>query len=92
MNAMENTRPLILLRPDEAARRLGCSKGTLYRLLAAGKLGYVRIGADRRIPEDAIEDYVRANTVAAIGAKQLSGPPTPTPRRTPRVRRVRNSG
>jgi len=52
-----------LLRPREAWDRLGISRGTGYALMREGKLAYVRVGSDRRIPESAIEDYIAAHLV-----------------------------
>jgi excisionase family DNA binding protein len=39
----------ILLKPEEAARRLAVSRATLYRLLASGELPSVRLGGGRRV-------------------------------------------
>lgn len=50
--------PLPLLRPDEAARLLGKSRTWLYEALAAGMIEYVIIGGSRRIPQDALVTYV----------------------------------
>ena len=61
-----------LLRLSEAAKLLACVKGTLYTLMDRGDLEYVRVGADRRIPRQAIVDYIAKNTskVATRQAKQ----------------------
>ena len=48
----------LLLRPTEAAARLGVSRSTLYRLLAAGVLTSVHIGSARRISTQALNAYV----------------------------------
>lgn len=48
----------LLHRPEEAARMLGLSRATLYRLLSDGRISSVRIGRSRRIPHRAICDYV----------------------------------
>ena len=39
---------------DEAAHILGSSRATVYRLLRAGELKAIRIGARQRIPEGEI--------------------------------------
>lgn len=43
-----------LLTPSEAASLLRVSRSTVYRLIEAGELGSLRIGASRRIPMAAI--------------------------------------
>ena len=49
----------LLLRLDEAARALGVSRATLYRLIAAGRLRAVRVGRATRIPARELERFVR---------------------------------
>ncbi|WP_326550221.1 helix-turn-helix domain-containing protein [Micromonospora sp. NBC_01813] len=53
---MEST-PL-LVTTVEAAQRLGCGRTTVYELIARGELETVTIGRLRRVPVDAIADYV----------------------------------
>ncbi len=48
----------LLLDVDEACEFLGVGRSTLYELLARGTLESVKIGRARRVPRDAIEDYV----------------------------------
>jgi excisionase family DNA binding protein len=48
----------LLLRPEEAAQALGVGRTTVYELLRTGELRSVRIGALRRIPTDALAEYV----------------------------------
>lgn len=48
----------LLLTPTEAARTLGIGRSTLYELLRSGALASVRIGAARRVPADALTEYV----------------------------------
>jgi excisionase family DNA binding protein len=48
----------LLLTPTEAARALGIGRSKLYQLLQAGALESVHIGACRRIPADALADFV----------------------------------
>lgn len=52
-----------------AAKQLGISRGTMFRLFGTGELGYVRVGRRRLVPADAIERFIAANTVAAKPAK-----------------------
>jgi excisionase family DNA binding protein len=65
-----------VLTVKATATRLHVSVNTVYALCAERKLRHVRIGVGRGkmfVPEDAIDEYVRARTVAADGAK----PPPP---------------
>jgi excisionase family DNA binding protein len=50
--------PLVLLTPAEAARALGISRTKLYELLRAGTLESVRIERRRRIPIQALHEFV----------------------------------
>lgn len=50
----------LLLTATEAASALGIGRSKVYELLRAGSLRSVRIGAARRIPADALRDYVSA--------------------------------
>ena len=53
------TLPLrLLLRPEEAATALGIGRSTIYDLLRTGALGSVRIGASRRIPAEALHQFI----------------------------------
>jgi len=47
------------LTVDEAAIRLGCSRRSIYRLLATKRLRSYKVGGLRRIGEDEIEQYRR---------------------------------
>ena len=57
MSAEVGFGPLLLTLP-EAAIALRLSKGTVKKLIRTGELDSVKIGASRRIPADALEDYV----------------------------------
>jgi excisionase family DNA binding protein len=48
----------ILLTVPEAAAALGISRSKLYELLAARVVRSVRIDGSRRVPVEALEDYV----------------------------------
>jgi excisionase family DNA binding protein len=50
----------ILLTVPEAAAALGISRSKLYELLAARVVRSVRIDGSRRVPVEALEDYVAA--------------------------------
>lgn len=49
----------VLLRVEEAARRLSIGRTKTYELMTAGELPVVRIGRSVRIPTAAVEDWVR---------------------------------
>lgn len=57
--------PPVLLTVEDAARAMAVGRTTIYQLLAARSLRSVKIGNARRIPLDAIRDYV-----ADISAEQ----------------------
>jgi len=43
----------------EVASRIRVSKMTVYRLVHAGQLEAVRVGRSFRVPESAVDDYLR---------------------------------
>jgi excisionase family DNA binding protein len=50
----------LLLRPVEAAARLGIGRTKLYELMATGQLRSVKIGGARRVSATALADFVAA--------------------------------
>jgi len=48
----------LLVTPEEAADLLSIGRSKLYELLAAGVVESVRVGTCRRIPVQALEDFV----------------------------------
>ena len=48
----------LLLKPEEAADLLGIGRSKFYELLAQGAVDSVRIGACRRVPRAALEEFV----------------------------------
>jgi excisionase family DNA binding protein len=48
----------VLLRPEEAAQRLGIGRTQLFRLLKDGHLESIRVGRLRRIPVGALQRFV----------------------------------
>lgn len=53
------TQPVkILLRVEEVARMLDIGRCRVFDLISSGDLVSVKIGASRRIPEQAVRDYV----------------------------------
>ncbi len=63
--------PVLLLRVEEAARRLGIGRSSMYRLITTGEVESVRVGGLRRIPVPCLEEYVerlRHGTAVQTGA------------------------
>ena len=54
---MDSSGPL-LLTPAEAARRLSLGRSKLYDLLLRGEIVSITIGRSRRIPIDALADFI----------------------------------
>lgn len=52
------TSPRLLLRIDEAAERLGIGRSLMYHLALTGAVESVTVGRLRRIPSEALEEYV----------------------------------
>ncbi|WP_237540567.1 MULTISPECIES: helix-turn-helix domain-containing protein [unclassified Streptomyces] len=63
---------LVALTVEEAARRLGVGRTTMYALLAAGEIPSIVIGRLRRIPAEALSDYVAARAKTAQSTVALA--------------------
>ncbi len=48
----------LLLTPERTAEVLDVGRTTVYGLISSGELASVKIGRSRRIPADAVTDYV----------------------------------
>ncbi len=48
----------VLLTPEQAAASLAIGRTKVFELLRNGELESVRIGSCRRIPSEALQDYV----------------------------------
>lgn len=55
----------LLMTPKEAALALSLGETKVYELLATGEIESIKIGAARRIPRQAITDYVAAKMSTA---------------------------
>lgn len=53
------TNEQLLLRLPEAAARLGLSRSSTYKLVLSGSLPSILIGRSRRIPAQAVDEWVR---------------------------------
>ena len=56
MNASSETR--LLLRVDEAGRRLNLGRTVMYELIRSGRLRSVKVGKLRLIPTSALVEFV----------------------------------
>ncbi|GAA2138040.1 hypothetical protein GCM10009760_19030 [Kitasatospora kazusensis] len=63
---------LIALTVEEAARRLGVGRTTMYALVASGEIPSVTIGRLRRVPADALKAYMAARVQAAATTVALA--------------------
>ena len=48
----------LLYKPELAAEHLGIGRSKLFELIAAHEIETVQIGRSRRVPAQALEDYV----------------------------------
>jgi excisionase family DNA binding protein len=56
-----------LMSPGDVADRLGVSVRTVTRLVDERRIDSTRVGRLNRIPETAVEEYIKANTRPAKG-------------------------
>ncbi|WP_457029216.1 helix-turn-helix domain-containing protein [Kitasatospora sp. P5_F3] len=56
---------LVALTVEEAARRLGVGRTTMYALVASGEIPSVTIGRLRRVPAEGLKEYIAARSQAA---------------------------
>lgn len=54
------TEPAILLTVEEAAQRLRIGRTKMYSLISTGEVKSVTIGTSRRVPAEALTEYVSA--------------------------------
>ncbi|MCX4989910.1 MULTISPECIES: excisionase family DNA-binding protein [unclassified Streptomyces] len=54
---------LVLLTVEEAARRLQIGRTVCYRLISSGELESITVGHLRRIPADAVPEFVARQRV-----------------------------
>jgi excisionase family DNA binding protein len=62
-----------LLTVDEAADALGTSARFPRRLIAQRRIRFVRVGRLVRIPERALEEFVREGTVDPLAVRWRNG-------------------
>lgn len=54
----ESAPPRLLLTIEEAAERLGVGRSTMYGLIKDGEVESVQIGRLRRVPADALPEFL----------------------------------
>jgi excisionase family DNA binding protein len=54
----------LLLRATEVGKLLGVGRSKVFAMVAAGQLPAIRIGRSVRVPREALERWVREQTVA----------------------------
>lgn len=55
----------LAVKPEEAARLLDVSRGTIYNMMSRGELASFQIGRSRRIPVAAIKALLAGRAVAS---------------------------
>ncbi len=71
--APEQGDPTVLaLTVEEAARRIGVGRTTMYALIASGEVPSIQFGRLRRIPTQALSDYVAKLTPPARSTDALA--------------------
>jgi excisionase family DNA binding protein len=60
------------LTPNQAAAALGISRSLLYRLLAAGEIESIKIGALRRIRPESLTAWIEAQRAAQAEPQAVS--------------------
>lgn len=55
----------LLLTPEQAAERLSLSRTTVYELIRYGELRSVKIGRARRVPVEALDEFVERLSAGA---------------------------
>jgi len=63
---------LVALTVVEAARRLSVGRTTMYALIASGEIPSVTVGRLRRVPAEALKDYVAARAQLARSTVSLA--------------------
>lgn len=62
---MTETSDKLLHSPEETAGVLGCGRSYVFELIARGEIESFKIGRLRKIPREAITDYIERQRAAA---------------------------
>ncbi len=80
MNESCITDDLLLVTPEEAARRLSVGRTTIYELMASGELQSVNIGRCRRVPVSSLSQFVnRLIGAVVVGQSRSAASIEPAP-------------
>lgn len=63
----QTTTEPVLLRVDEAAQLLGCSRSRIYSLIWKKQIPTTKVLGAVRIPRQALLEWIATNTVASEG-------------------------
>ena len=55
----------LLLTPEESAYAINVSRSQLWKMLATGEITSIKIGRSRRVPVDALRQWIAAQVDAA---------------------------
>lgn len=69
----EETGRVRYLTVEEVAEVMRVSKMTVYRLLHSGDLPGVRVGRSFRVPQDALEAYLRSSSTVPLPEERGEG-------------------
>ena len=58
---------LLLLRVEEASRVLGLGRSKVYQMIACGELPSITFGRSRRVPAEALRQWVAARVADTQG-------------------------
>jgi excisionase family DNA binding protein len=64
--------PKLLLTVEEAAERLGVGRSTMYGLILDGAVESIHIGRLRRVPADALSEYLTRLRATQAPARLMS--------------------
>ena len=67
------------LKPSEIARRLGVTRGAVYKWIREGKIEVVYVGSERRITQRAIESFIKQSTADRVAGNDTIDPDTLSP-------------
>ena len=71
MSAEVRVQPRLVLRIEEAAEQLGIGRSLMYRLVLSGEVQSVPVGRLRRIPSEAVTEYVERLRAEASGSSHV---------------------
>lgn len=60
----------LAVNPAEAARLLGLSRSHVYELMASGTIPYLKAGRSRRVPVEALKQFI----AEGLSAQRLAAP------------------